>query len=81
VKNDKIFVQTFITRDQKEKYLVMDLTGKIVKEMFLPIPRRPSFLTRMVGMSQRYYDIQDDTYYYIVENEDEDWELHRVKIF
>ena len=80
VRNDKIFIQTFIAKDQKEKYLVLDLKGKTVKEVYLPIPKRPSFLTLMVGMAQRYYDINNNTYYYLVENEDEDWELRTVKI-
>lgn len=77
VKEGKIYIRTFITNDGKEKYLILDLKGKELKTVFLPKPILAPLVTRIVSRPVRLFDIANDRYYYIVENEDEEeWELH-----
>ena len=77
VKEGKIYVRTFITKDDKEKYHILDLKGKELKTVFLPKPMPASYITRLANRPVRFFDIANDRFYYIVENEDEEeWELH-----
>lgn len=77
VRNGKIYIRTYITQNDKEKYHIFDLKGKELKTVFLPKPMLASLITRLVSRIVRFFDIYKDTFYYLVENEDEEeWELH-----
>lgn len=77
VKDGKIYIRTYMTRDGKEKYHILDLKGKELKSVFLPKPMLASLITRIVNRPVRFFDIANDHFYYLVENEDEEeWELH-----
>jgi hypothetical protein len=77
VRNGKIYIRTYITQNDKEKYHIFDLKGKELKTVFLPKPMLASLITRIVSRVVRFFDIYKDTFYYLVENEDEEeWELH-----
>ncbi len=77
VRNGKIYIRTYITQNDKEKYHIFDLKGKELKTVFLPKPMLASLVTRLVSRIVRFFDIDKDTFYYLVENEDEEeWELH-----
>jgi hypothetical protein len=67
VLEDKIFAKTYDMKDKKDKFIIMDLKGKILKTIFLP---------------RVYMEIQTfhgTGFYYLALNEDEEeWELRRV---
>ena len=62
-----IYIKTFDITDTSEKYIIMDLKGKILKEVFLP---------------KTYLEIltfNNNKFYYLIENEvDEAWVLHSI---
>lgn len=79
VTDDKIYVFTNETRGEgknKERELaVLDLKGKILKKIFLPVPGETAPDLR----SKSY--IHGHTYYYLLENEDRKvWALHAVEL-
>ena len=81
VKNGKIYVRTHETQNGKEKYRIFDLKGKELKTVFLPKPMLAPLITRIISRPVRFFDISNDRFYYLVENEDEEeWELHSVPV-
>jgi len=79
--DDKIYVSTYQTDGNNLKFVIMDLKGNILSQPFLPLPKQPTFSTLAMGAENLFYAIENDTYYYLRENEDtEEWELHTVKI-
>ena len=81
IRDDKIYVQTFERKGDKEKYHILDLKGKELGNCYLPVSIKTSFIARMVGAEVDFFDIKDNTFYYLVENEDEEeWEIHFEKI-
>lgn len=81
IRNDKIYVQTFEREGNKEKYLILDLKGKELGNCYLPVSIKTSFIARMRGAEVDCFDIKNNTFYYLVENEDkEEWEVHWEKI-
>jgi hypothetical protein len=79
VRDNKIYIQTFAQKDNKIKYIIMDLHGKSLKEVYLPITRKPGSEERLQGA--RFHVINHNKLYYLVENEDsEEWELHVEEI-
>jgi hypothetical protein len=81
VRDDKIYVLTFASRGDLERWVVMDSQGEVVRTTDLPIPCKSSFTARSLGKDNRLYGIIDNTFYYLKENEgNEEWEVHRVKI-
>ena len=80
VKDGKIYIRTYVTQNGKEKYLIFDLKGKEINSVFLPKPMLAPLVTRILGRPVRYFDIDNDQFYYLMENEDEDWELYSESI-
>lgn len=81
VTGNKIYVSTYETKDNKEKYIIMDLKGNIVSTCYIPIPKESSFLAKTLGRDNRFYGITNNKFYYLKENEDdEEWELHVTEI-
>ncbi len=81
VNNSKIYIKTYKTKGEKVEFLVLDNTGKELKKVFLPKPMETDFLSKLFGRFNRFYKFYNDTYYYLIENEeDEEWELHSIKI-
>jgi hypothetical protein len=77
VSDDKIYVSTYDAKNNKQKYIVMDLKGKVLNTTYMPIPQSSSFLAKTMGRENRFYGIADNKYYYLVENEEnEEFELH-----
>jgi hypothetical protein len=77
VADGKIYVSTFERKVDKEKYIIMDLKGKIISTCYMPITQKSLFSARSMGRENRYYAIGNNKFYYLVENEDaEKWELH-----
>jgi hypothetical protein len=65
--DDHIYVYHYFPSESQEKVTVLDLQGKVVKEVILPRVETTC--------------IYNGRYYYLQENEDtENWELHMIKI-
>lgn len=79
IADDKIYVQTYKRQESKEEYIIMDLTGTILSQIFLPMVRKPTYTEQMMGTGVRLYAFHNDSFYYIVEH-DKYCELHEVKI-
>lgn len=63
IADEKIYVATYETREKFGGFVVLDLQGQVLQELFLP--------------RSDIYTFKDNTYYYLVENEEaEEWELH-----
>lgn len=75
VTGDKIYIVTYKGDDENnDQCLVMDLKGKILKQVFLPM--------KMSTAIQPYpYNIHEGSLYQVADNEEEEeWELHITKI-
>lgn len=83
VANERIYVLTFASnRDNtKEKFIIMDLKGKILKESFLPVPIKSNYLSKMMGKDNKFYGFNKEFYYYLEEDEeDESFKLKKIKL-
>jgi hypothetical protein len=79
--NNKIYIQTFKEKDNKVEYIVLDFKGKILKSRFLPKVLESTFFSRILGRVTQFFDIENDKFYYLYENEDEEeWEVHVEEI-
>jgi hypothetical protein len=78
----KLYVRTYHKKNNKEKYLIMDTKGNILKEVYLPIAKKVDFLVQMQG-DKKYYNIHNDKFYYlklVEKGDDEDWQVFVEKI-
>lgn len=75
VAGQEIYVQTYkASKDNKQKqFLILDLNGKFEREIYLPLEKRSVF-------TPFEYYITKGKIYQIVENEEEEWELHITEI-
>ena len=82
VKNDKIYVQTYVQQKGQEQYVILDLKGEILKTVNLPRIKNASvFVYNTLGIGLRFYDFEKDRFIYIEENEDlEEWEVYVVPV-
>lgn len=81
VSGNHIYIQTFKEKENRVEYIVMDMKGKIEKSIFLPKVKEPTFLSRVMGRVVQCFDIQNNRFYYLHENEDEEeWEVHVEEI-
>ncbi len=79
IADNKIYVLTFRRRDSRNQFVILDLKGHILGEVYLPEVRRPGFTEQMLGAGVRLFCIDQSKYYYIVETEE--WcELHVAEI-
>jgi hypothetical protein len=78
VSDDKIYVQTYRLSDGKEEYVVLDLQGRELRRVFVPRFVNVPLLAEILGASLQ--TIHHDQLFYVLENEDEDWELHVEEI-
>ena len=78
VTNGKIYVKTFDIKEGKEKYLIMDLKGKLLKTLYLKPTVKKWIMSTMMGINLEI--IRNDKVYYLAVNEDEEWELHEQAI-
>jgi len=69
ITNDIIFVKTFKSSSKGVEFILLDLKGKLLGKTFLP------------DIKTRYFDIYNNKYYYLIDNETEEtWEFHRIDI-
>jgi hypothetical protein len=77
VDSNKIYIQTFNRRNNKQEYIIMDLKGNIIKKVYLPVVQPSTFASEMVGLGLKFYAIDKERFVYLVENEEEEeWEVH-----
>jgi hypothetical protein len=79
VTDDCIYARTFKKDLGKEEYIILNLTGNIIKRIYLPRVGNAPLMAVLMGV--KYYTIYDSKFYYISENEeDETWELFNQEI-
>ncbi len=81
--DDKIYILTFISSKNsiKEKFIIMDLKGHILKKVFLPVPIKAGYLSKMMGKDNKFYGFSNKTYYYLEEEEEtEAFTLKKIEL-
>lgn len=73
VADGKIYIQTFKEENNKPELLVLDTKGKLLKRVFPPLVKNSLIFYHS-------WAIGNGQLYQLVENEDEEWELHVTKI-
>ncbi len=71
--NRMIYIQTYRMDDEKTEFYVLDLSGEIVKKVFLPIINENIVETYPLS-------IIGGNVYQVVENEVEEWDLHVIPV-
>jgi hypothetical protein len=72
VDNGKVYFLTYLRKDDKREMIVVDLKSKIFRRTFVPWIENDARIN---------FSIENDKFYYIMENEEEEvWELHMVEI-
>ncbi len=75
IKDGIIYIQTFEKKGETYRFVLMDLKGKILKSLFLPVDTYDLVQT---GVHSTFCFVKN-AYYYLVDNIDsENWELHKV---
>lgn len=74
VSDKKIYVQTCNIEESKTRFVILDLDGRFIRQVYLPLRYR--------NIIKHFpYTIDKNMLYQLVENEDTDtWELHVTKI-
>jgi hypothetical protein len=73
INDGKIFVLTYKKENGKNEFYVFNLKGKLLKKIMLPFAEYDE-----VQFSP--YTINDGKLYQLIENDNETWELHVIKI-
>lgn len=74
IDNNKIYISTFRTENNKVETIVMDLKGNVLKTAFIEPSAKEWIMALLLGI--KLETIHNDKIYYIKENEDEEeWEL------
>ena len=68
----KIYVKTYKQIKEKTEYWILDIKGKVLKKVYLP-SLKPTNLSN-ITLTLNY--IYENEFYYLEENDDEEWELH-----
>jgi len=78
--NSRICVKTFGKKAGKEEYILMDSLGKRFYKIYMPKVKKANFLALLNGVELPLYSIDQNKFYFLEENEDEDWELKFISI-
>ncbi|MGE5342709.1 MAG: hypothetical protein ACM3SY_14640 [Candidatus Omnitrophota bacterium] len=77
IRNGIIYLQTYVKKGNDYQFVLMDLNGKILKTLFLPIN---VYDFSKIGL-QTTFCFDKNTYYYLVDNDEtENWELHKIAL-
>lgn len=69
VVDDTIYIKTYEVKGNQDKYVIIDLKGKVLETRYLP----RAFYNK--------FTFADNKFYYLIDNEDEEgWELHAVEL-
>jgi hypothetical protein len=70
VDNQKIYIQTFLKKDETDEFFIYNFKGQFLKRLFLPV-------AYMDGIRPCPTYIKKNKLYQVIENEEEEvWELH-----
>lgn len=70
IDNQKIYIQTYMKKDEEYEFFIYEVNGKFLQRLFLPVKYMNGFMPNPTA-------IKDNILYQLVENEeDESWELH-----
>lgn len=75
VADQKIYILTYKVENEKFQFLVLDINGKHLKTVFLPLNKEKD---DVFGFTP--FCIKNGTLYQMIEMEDEEWELHATAI-
>jgi hypothetical protein len=76
VRDDKIYIQTNRTKSTQVEFFILNFSGTVLKQIFLP-----NALPESIRLSPAaLYTIKNDKYFYLDENQDEEWELHIIDL-
>ncbi|MCP5108241.1 MAG: hypothetical protein GY950_32950 [bacterium] len=88
VQDEKIYVLTYKKEAGKSEFVILDLKGKLLKKIFLPLDTGDEWfqysLFKNVSrkISNPTFTIKDGVLYQLIENPDtEEWELHIIPLF
>jgi hypothetical protein len=73
VTDNKIYVSTWKVENGSNEWFIFDLQGKLLKRLFIPI-------VFMMPLEPYPYTIKNGKLYQLIENENEQWELHASEI-
>lgn len=81
----KLYILTYETKDKdkKSKFVILDIEGKLIKEVFVPFDQSEQWFHYSLAKALRYvsqhptFSIKNGKMYQLIENEEEEcWELH-----
>lgn len=72
VRDNNIYIQTSKTNKEKAEFFVLDFSGRVLKKMYLTNAKPESI--RLSPAAN--YTFHHNHYYYLLENQDEEWEIH-----
>lgn len=79
ISGKKLYIRTYKAKENKEEYIIMDLQGNIIKNVFLPRFRGVHLMAKLAGL--KLHTIENDKLYYFIDNEEtEEWELYVEEI-
>lgn len=74
VDNQKVYIQTYLKKDETDEFFIYDFKGQFLKRVFLPV-------AYLDGLRPCPTAVKDNKLYQIIENEEEEvWELHAYPI-
>ena len=68
--HNRVHLLTYDRDGKKEKFVITDLKGNVIKTIFLPVALKSSFLAKMLGRENKFYAFSSDKYYYLFEDEE-----------
>jgi hypothetical protein len=75
VSGDRIYVQTYNTTEAGEEFIIMDLTGQVIKKVMIPKFSRKTLIGTILGT--RLHTISNSKVYYLKEDEvNEEWNFY-----
>ena len=77
VAHNRVHLLTYNRKDKKERFIITDLKGNVIKKIFLPVHLKSSFLAKMLGRENKFYAFSAENYYYL--SEDEETETFRIR--
>jgi hypothetical protein len=79
VVDEKIYVRTFKMQNDKENWIILDLKGQTLADIYLPPVEAAPLMANLYGI--HYYTIHENRLYFLNYKEDSGvWELHTMEI-
>lgn len=81
VKEDRIYLQTYQKKGDKDGYMILDLEGNLLKQIFLPqLKSFALYDSYMLGAGVKFYNFIGNSFIYLEEDEEnEEWKICQVQ--